>query len=416
MPISKPHSTLGADNKGSCSNLAIYLEKENEELDKLIKKSSSMNEIFQLENRKQGFFTASEINISTIDVISSIDNNKRKLGANDAKYFAPTISFSENELSHIAFLATGKREITSVLELNSSELEQFNNLIREYGRKAMDNYALNFNRQDKGIKTGADLVYFGKIEHFRKFKGTDKEVVDGKEISGQYKKGLQSHIHIIVSRKDKTQLLKLSPTCNEKQTNRKIGNNEYQVGFDRVKWINSNEKIFDEHFNYKRKELEKFENQNILKNGSPQDKHEVNKKIEVESINRDDVKKQIKNAHFNVLMTKPKNLKEYQQRMTKFAIQVLPTINKDGSVKGNHFFHEQSGIDFKANEVNQNLKLNELFIADNKTTMQMQQTEPLLEHWKINTEILASILSLLSFEIAPDVDDELPKRKRKIKR
>ena len=37
MPISKPHSTLGADNKGSCSNLAIYLEKENEELDKLFK-------------------------------------------------------------------------------------------------------------------------------------------------------------------------------------------------------------------------------------------------------------------------------------------------------------------------------------------------------------------------------------------
>ncbi|UUW09807.1 DUF5712 family protein [Flavobacterium plurextorum] len=416
MPISKPHSTLGADNKGSCSNLAIYLEKENEELDKLIKKSSSMNEIFQLENRKQGFFTASEINISTIDVISSIDNNKRKLGANDAKYFAPTISFSENELSHIAFLATGKREITSVLELNSSELEQFNNLIREYGRKVMDNYALNFNRQDKGIKSGADLVYFGKIEHFRKFKGTDKEVIDGKEISGQYKKGLQSHIHIIVSRKDKTQLLKLSPTCNEKQTNRKIGNNEYQVGFDRVKWINSNENFFDEHFNYKRKELEKFENQNILKNGNPQDKYEVNKKIEAELINRNDVKKQIKHAHFNVLMTKPNNLKEYQQRMTKFAIQVLPTINKDGSVKGNHFFHEQSGIDFKANEVDQNLKLNELFIADNKTTMQMQQTEPLLEHWKINTEILASILSLLSFEIAPDVDDELPKRKRKIKR
>ena len=416
MPISKPHSTLGADNKGSCSNLAIYLEKENEELDKLIKKSSSMNEIFQLENRKQGFFTASEINIRTIDVISSIDNNKRKLGANDAKYFAPTISFSEKELSHIAFLATGKREVTSILELNSSELEQFNNLIREYGRKAMDNYALNFNRQDKRIKTGADLVYFGKIEHFRKFKGTDKEVIDGKEISGQYKKGLQSHIHIIVSRKDKTQQLKLSPTCNEKQTNRKIGNNEYQVGFDRVKWINSNEKIFDEHFNYKRKELEKFENQNILKNGSPQDKHEVNKKIEIESINRDDIKKQIKNAHFNVLMTKPKNLKEYQQRMAKFAIQILPTINKDGFMPGNHFFHERSGIEFKGIEVDQNLKLNELFIADNKRTMQIQQIEPQLENWKINTEKLVSILSVLPSEIATDVDEQFPKRKRKIKR
>ena len=416
MPISKPHSTLGADNKGSCSNLAIYLEKENEELDRIIKKSSSMSEISQLENRKQWFFTALEINISTIDVISAIDNNKRKLGANDAKYFAPTISFSENELSHIAFLATGKKEVTSILELNSSELERFNNLIREYGRKVMDNYALNFNRQDKGIKTGADLVYFAKIEHFRKYKGTDKEVINGKEISGEYKKGLQSHIHIIVSRKDKTQILKLSPTCNEKQTNRKIGNNEYQVGFDRVKWINSNEKTYDEHFNYKRKELEKFQNQNILKNGSPQDKHEINKKIEIESNNRDDIKKQIRNAHFNVLMIKPNNLKEYQQRMIKFAIQVLPTINKNGFIQGNHFFHEHSGIDFKAIEVDQNLNLNELFIADNKRTMQIQQIEPQLENWKINTEKLVSILSVLPSEIATDVDEQFPKRKRKIKK
>lgn len=413
MPISKAHSTLGADNKGSCSNLAIYLEKENEELDRLIKKSSSMSEIFQLENRKQGFFTASEINISTIDVISSIDNNKRKLGANDAKYFAPTISFSENELNHIAFLATGKREVTSVFDLNLSELEQFNNLIRDYGRKVMNNYALNFNRQDKGIKTGADLLYFAKIEHFRKYKGTDKEVINGKEISGEYKKGLQSHIHIIVSRKDKTQILKLSPTCNEKQANRKIGNNEYQVGFDRVKWIDSNEKTFDEHFNYRRKELEKFQNQNILKNGSPQDKHEINKKIELESINIGDIKKQIMNAHFNVLMIKPKNLKEYQERMIKFAIQVLPIINKGGFIQENHFFHEQSGIDFKAGEVDQNLKLHELFSADNKIANQMKQTEPSLADWKINTEKLASILLSPSFEIDPGVDDELLKRKRK---
>jgi hypothetical protein len=280
MPISKPHSSLGADNKGSCSNLAVYLEKENEDLHKIIKKASSMNDVFQLESRKQGFFTASETNISTIEVISCIDNNKRKLGANDAKYFSPTISFSENELEHIAFLASGKSELTSVWDLNLKELELFNHLIREYGRKVMDNYALNFNRQDKGINTGGDLVYFAKIEHFRKFKGTDEDVLNGKEISGNYKKGLQSHIHIIVSRKDKTQRLKLSPTCNEKLTSRTIGENNYQVGFDRVKWIDQNEKTFDEHFKYSRKELEKFKNQNILKNGSPQEKFELNKLLE----------------------------------------------------------------------------------------------------------------------------------------
>lgn len=102
--------------------------------------------------------------------------------------------------------------------------------------------------------------------------------------------------------------------------------------------------------------------------------------------------------------------------MIKFAIQVIPTINKDGFIQENHFFHKQSGIDFKASELDQNLKLNELFSADSKTTKQMQQTEPSLEDWKINTEKLTSILSFLSFEFAPGVDDELPKRKRAIRR
>lgn len=285
MPISKPHSTLGADNKGSCTNLALYLEKENEYLDISIRKSTSSEEALQLESRKQGFFSALETNISTIEVISAIDANKKKLGANDAKYFAPTISFSENELEHIAFLATGKRNIESVWDLSLKEIEEYNRLIREYGRKVMDNYALNFNRQDKGIQAGTDLVYFGKIEHFRKFKGTDKDAIKGKVKSGTFKPGLQSHIHIIVSRKDKTQQLKLSPTCNETNTKRVIGGNNYQVGFDRVKWIDMNEKTFDEHFKYQRKELEKFKNQNILKNGSPQEKYDLNKVLKSNQTN-----------------------------------------------------------------------------------------------------------------------------------
>ena len=276
MPISKPHSTMGADNKGSCSDLAFYLEKENEDLDRLSKKYVSMNDVSKIELRKQGFFSHSESNISTIEVINAIDNNRKKLGAKDAKYFAPTISFSENELNHIAFLATGKNDIKSVWDMNIQEVQKFNDIIREYGRKVMDNYAQNFNRTDKGINSGADLVYFGKIEHFRKFKGTDKDVVNGKEKAGKYKQGLQSHIHCIVARKDRTQRLKLSPTCNEINTERAIGNNSYKVGFDRVKWIDMNEKTFDEHFRYERTELEKFRNQNILKNGSPQEKYDLN--------------------------------------------------------------------------------------------------------------------------------------------
>lgn len=44
-----------------------------------------------------------------------------------------------------------------------------------------------------------------------------------------------------------------------------------------------NEKLFDELFNYKRSELEKFENQNILKNGSVSEKEELSKKLQKES-------------------------------------------------------------------------------------------------------------------------------------
>ena len=57
MPISKPHSTLGATNTSSCIDLAIYLEKENNELDKLLKKATSINVARMIENRKQFFFT-----------------------------------------------------------------------------------------------------------------------------------------------------------------------------------------------------------------------------------------------------------------------------------------------------------------------------------------------------------------------
>ena len=276
MPISKPHSTLGADNKGSCTNLVLYLDKENQDIDILIGKRSTIEEFAQLQGRKQQFFNHNRMDVSCIEVIDTIDNNKKKLGKKDAKYFAPTISFSQTELAHISFKATGRNDINSIWEMNLDELNNYNALIREYIRMIMDNYAENFNRKEKGLNSGADLVYFGKIEHFRKYKGTDKEVLSGKVKTGKLKSGLQTHAHLIVSRKDKTQRLKLSPMSNEKSTTRTIGNNKYHVGFDRVKWIQMNEKRFDSFFNYARPKLEKFKNQNILKNGSPKEKEQLN--------------------------------------------------------------------------------------------------------------------------------------------
>ncbi|TQI69339.1 hypothetical protein JM79_0214 [Gramella sp. Hel_I_59] len=280
MPISKPHSTLGAKNTGSCALLVNYLDKENQELEATINTKNSLKEITLLENRKQDFFNHRKADISPIEVIESIDYNIKKLGKTDAKYFAPTISFSQSELQHIISLATEKKNIDNVWQLSNSEYGKYNHLLKNYIREIMDNYAENFNRQNKGLLTGNDLVYYAKIEHFRKFKGTDEEVKQGLYNSGDYKPGLNSHAHIIVSRKDQTQRLKLTPTTKERSTHRSIGGNSYQVGFDRMKWINKNEKSFDTLFNYRRSAIEKFDNQYILKNGSPREKDLLIKKID----------------------------------------------------------------------------------------------------------------------------------------
>lgn len=279
MPISKPHSTLGAENTGSCASLAQYLDKENRELELMIDKQNSLDEIHQFQNRKQDFFNHNSSDIGLIEVIDSIDSNRKKLSKTDAKYYAPTISFSQAELNHLISLSTDKKDISDVWQLNLAELGKYNELLKKYVKKVMDNYAENFNRQSKGLHTGQDLVYYAKIEHFRKFKGTDPEVVEGMFKNGDYKPGLNSHAHVIVSRKDKTQLLKLDPTTKERSTQRSIGGNAYQVGFDRTKWTEKNEKAFDLLFNYKRLEREKFRNQNILKNGSPKEKDELIREI-----------------------------------------------------------------------------------------------------------------------------------------
>jgi len=107
----------------------------------------------------------------------------------------------------------------------------------------MDKYAKNFL---KGI-TQEDLMYYAKIHHTR-----------------DEKTGDQMHAHIIVSRKDINNKIKLSPQTNHRGNSR----GAVQRGFDRTLFFKSCESIFDVGFNYQRDFKDTFEYQNTMKNGS----------------------------------------------------------------------------------------------------------------------------------------------------
>lgn len=183
-------------NKGSVETLVTYLEKENKD------KNISEHEFF--------FNHENEI-IFPGEVINRIDNNKKKLGANDAKFYMLILSPSEKENE---FLANDPEKL------------------KTYTREFMNAYAANFN---KGLQ-GSDLVYFAKVEYNRY--DQNKKVKDGNNL----------HVHIIVSRRDKNQFYKLSPMTNHQNT--KSG--PVKGGFCRKDLMIESEQIFDKKFNYNR--------------------------------------------------------------------------------------------------------------------------------------------------------------------
>lgn len=166
-----------------------------------------------------------------------------------------TINPSEKELSHLLEKVTGKK-VENVNQLSEGEKRKYHKLLREYTSEVMDIYAKQFDREVNGKKiTGKDLVYVGKIEEQREYKNEDKQVKENKATlmkiwstkdegekralesklhktpsgdiirAGLNKEGLQSHVHIVVSRYDKDKSTKMSPLSNSRGYSK-----EHQVG------------------------------------------------------------------------------------------------------------------------------------------------------------------------------------------
>lgn len=186
-----------------------------------------------------------------------IDNNIAKLCRNDAKFFLVNISPSQKE---IAFLKE---------RLGEKGTED---KLKEYAIAVMDAYAQNFKRP--GIESSKDLLWYAKLERNRYYSHNDPEVKNGMAKVGELKEGEQMHVQVIVSRKDKSNKIKLSPMNNSRGSNKE---HSAKIGqFNRGAFKNSGEHIFDEMFGFDRLLKESVNYALTMKNGSADEKRAMN--------------------------------------------------------------------------------------------------------------------------------------------
>ena len=222
----KKHGKTTYNNAGSCSALVNYLSKED--------KGKGLE--------KELFFSHDQDHVRDIDVIRNIDNNCPLIGKNEAKFYSLVVAPRPDEMEHI---------------------KNDKSRLKAYVRDTMDIYASNFNKKNGTSKnlTGKDLVYFAKIEENRYYKGTDEAVKQGIAKQGDVLPGDNTHVHIIVSRQDKSKTTKLSPLANSKKL------------FSRENFKMNSCKHFDDNYKYQGsgKELERHI---VMRDGSAQERED----------------------------------------------------------------------------------------------------------------------------------------------
>lgn len=268
---------MGGNYSKSSADFVDYLSKENEDLE--------VGELSAGKGGMEHFFNQYDDGIPPEDVIRGIDGNTAKLEKTEPRFYSITVSPSKYELNH--------------LKNHSEDL-------KKYTRELMKDYVSSFNREINGRPVNIDdIKYYAKIEHQRTFKGTDRQIREnqpyatkilkihndirgvkndtgqgnikrmereinrlektaphqqnGKRIvRGMEKEGSQSHIHIIVSRKDASNKFSLSPGSKYRASEVKLNGKTVKRGFDRDKFFENAEKTFDKNFAYQRNFTETY--------------------------------------------------------------------------------------------------------------------------------------------------------------
>lgn len=239
MNIDFPPPSSGTyNNAGSSRRLADYLE--HEDLERMEKGIYT-----------EGFFNLTEDDLYKSQVIRDIDNNKAQLLKTDAKFYAIHVSPSAKELE----------------TMGNTEEEQAKAMKRYIREVFIPQYAKNFNKD----LFSKEIKFYGKIHFDRERSEND----DG-----------NMHCHIIVSRKDQSNKIKISPLTNHRSTKK----GAIKGGFDRKTLFQEVEEGFDKLFNHNRKLDESFEYYNVMKNVTIDEQLEMQNKQFVSDMNKTDTK------------------------------------------------------------------------------------------------------------------------------
>lgn len=251
MYVSITDSETGSNKAGS-EQLVNYLEKEN----RAVPEDDA--------NARELWFNTASKEIIPQEVRVRIDNNIAKLGRNDAKFFLINISPSQKEIGFLKerFGVQGAEE-----------------KLKQYAVRVMDAYADNFKRPS--VHDSKDLLWYGKLERRRYYRFKDDEVVQGIVKAGDRKPGEQLHVQIIVSRKDISNKIKLSPLNNSRGLNKEHSQKLGQ--FDRVAFKGSAEQIFDQMFGFDRPLEETVNYALTMKKGNPDKIQDIYLKNQLQS-------------------------------------------------------------------------------------------------------------------------------------
>ena len=181
-----------------------------------------------------------------------IDGNKKALGANDAKFFMLSLNPSQSEQMHLI-----GRKVDDFKELTPQEKKEVFQKLEAFTRSAMDEYALNFGRDN--IRGGQDLMYYARVETERSYHPEDEEVKQGIARIGEPKPGLNLHVHVIVSRKSLDGKVKLSPGAKSAGNTWELeGRGTVKRGFSHEGWKVRVQECFNRKFDYQAKEGETY--------------------------------------------------------------------------------------------------------------------------------------------------------------